>query len=66
MKPLAIEQLESIQGGNFCNKAGGFLAGVSLGTAAFAYMGIITLATGGTVAVVIAVAGAGLALYCAS
>lgn len=65
MKQLKVETMELVQGGSFCDKAGGVLAGVGLGAAGLTYFGIITLATGGTVGLVVAVAGAGLGLYCA-
>ena len=65
MKTLATSELEIVQGGGFCTNAGAFLGGVGVGTAGLTYFGIVTVATGGTVGLIAAVAGAGLAIYCA-
>lgn len=65
MRQLKVEEMEVIQGESFCDKAGGLLAGVGLGAAGLTYFGIITVATGGTVGLVVAAAGVGLGMYCA-
>lgn len=64
MKKLRIEELENTNGGGFCAKAGGLLGGAGLGVAGLTYFGVITVATGGTAGLVLAVASAGVALYC--
>lgn len=66
MKKLEKNKFESVNGGGGCAKVGGFLAGMSLGTAGLTYFGIITIATGGTAGLALAVPGAGVAIYCAS
>jgi hypothetical protein len=46
--------------------ASGGLAGIGLGAAGLTYFGLITVATGGTVGLVVALAGVGVGIYCSS
>jgi len=66
MKTLTKEQQEHIHSGGVCGKIGGFLGGVGIGVAVLTYFGIITVATGGTAGLVLAIAGGAAGLYCES
>jgi len=66
MKKIEFSEIHLIRGGGFCAKASGLLAGVGLGVAGLTYFGVMTVATGGTAGVLIAIAGAGVGIYCSA
>jgi hypothetical protein len=66
MRNLEKREMQLVLAGGFCAKASGGLAGIGLGAAGLTYFGLITVATGGTVGLVVALAGVGVGIYCSS